>query len=171
MASEDFLYVNLLNDRKLLRDIDAIPDDIRLVIREKMKPWMDQLKALVISNIETRLQRKSGKLEDSIDLDIIEEGIRFEGRVYSHGVPYAKIQEEGGTTPPHQIFSQNGKVLAFMAASGHKVFATHVFHPGGTIAPTHFMKDAYREMSPKITRGLYYQIIEKVRNRLRRSAV
>lgn len=167
--ADDFLYVNLLNDRKLLRDIEAIPDDIRLVIREKMRPWMDQLKSLVISNIQSRLERKTGKLEDSIELEITEDGIRFEGRVYSHGVAYAKIQEGGGTTQPHNIFPRNGKVMAFMAASGHKVFATHVFHPGGTIAPSHFMKDAYREMSPKITRGLYYQIIAKVRNRLRRA--
>lgn len=167
--ADDFLFVQLLNERKLLKDIDAIPDDIRLIIREKVKDWTYKLQDLVIQNIQQAFFRKEGKLEDSIDVEFVEEGLRIEGRVYSHGVAHAKIQEEGGTTPPHVIFPKNGKVLAFMAASGHKVFATHVYHPGGQILGQHYMKNAYREMSPKITAGLYYELIRKVRNRLERA--
>lgn len=168
MASDDFLEVKLLNDRKLLRDIEAIPSDIRDAIRDKMSGWMDQLHRLVVSNIQERLNRVSGKLEDAVEVEITEDGLRVEGHVYIHGVPYARAQEKGAIIPPHIIRPSNSKVLVFMAASGHKVFATHVMHPGGKIPPTHFMADAYREMSPKITRGLYYQIIEKVRRRLGR---
>lgn len=169
MANDDFISVNLLNERKLLRDIEAIPDDIRAILREKIKSWTYQLRDLVESNIVERLRRVTGKLEDSVDVEFTEDGLRIEGHVFIHGVPYARAQEDGAEIPPHMIFPKNGKVLAFMAASGDKVFATHVFHPGGLVPPKHFMKDAYREMSPKITRGLYYQVIEKARNRLRRA--
>jgi len=166
--ADDFLSVQLLNDRKLLRDIEAIPDDIRLVIRDKIKYWTEEMRKLVVSNIQERLKRATGDLESNVEVEFTEEGLKVEGHVYISGVPYAKIQEEGGVTPPH-IIRPHGKVLAFMAASGDKVFAMHVFHPGGQITGKHFMKDAYREMSPKVTRGLYYQVIEKVRNRIRRS--
>lgn len=171
MATEDFLYVQILNERKLLRDIEAIPDDIRIAVREKTKEWTYRLRDLVEDNIRDRLNRVTGKLEDSVQVDFVEEGLRLDGRVYISGVPYAKAQEEGAEIPPHIIRPRNAKVLAFMAATGDKVFALHVLHPGAKIPATHFMKDAYREMSPKVTAGLYYQIVRKVRDRVRRAGL
>lgn len=167
--ADDLLTVKLLGDRKLLRDIEAIPDDIRLVVNEKIKAWTAQMRDLVVSNIVQRLNRKSGKLEDNVDMEITQEGLRIEGHVFIHGVPHARAQERGASIPPHIIRPKNAKVLAFMAASGHKMFALHVMHPGASVPAANFMKDAYREMSPKITGGLYYQIVRKVRNRLMRS--
>lgn len=165
--ADDFLNVQLLNDRKLLRDIEAIPDDIRLVIREKTREWTYRMRDLVVQNIQATTKKVTGKLENSPEVEFIENGLRIDGRVYISGVPYARALEKGAQTPPHVIRPANSKVLAFMSARGDKVFAMHVFHPGGRITPRNFMRDAYREMSPKVTRGLYYQIIEKVRRRLR----
>lgn len=169
MATGDFLYVQILNERKLLRDLEAIPDDIRTVVREKTREWTYRLRDLVIDNIQSRLNRVSGKLEDGVQVEFVEDGLRMDGRVYIAGVPYAKAQEQGAEIPPHIIRPRNAKVLAFMAATGDKVFALHVLHPGSKVPATHFMRDAYREMSPKVTAGLYYQIVRKVRNRLRRA--
>jgi len=165
--SDDFLSVELFGHRKLLQDIEAIPDDIRMILRDKFEEWIYRLRDLVQDNIADRLNRVSGRLEDSVEVEILEEGLKINGSVYIAGVPYARIQEKGGTTPAHMIYPENGKVLAFMAATGDKVFATKVFHPGGTIAPKHFMRDAYREISPKITDGLYYYLVRKLKTRLK----
>jgi hypothetical protein len=163
--SGDFLTVELLKERKLLQDLDAIPDDIRAILRDKMSRWTRDLATLVSSNIADRLKRVSGRLEDSVDWEFTDDGLMVSGHVFIHGVPYARAQEEGAQTPPHVILPRNGKILAFMAASGDKVFATRVLHPGGVIPPKHFMKDAYREMSPKITSRLYDNITRKLKRR------
>lgn len=165
--SDDFLSVELFGQRKLLQDIEAIPDDIRSILRAKFEEWVYKLRDLVESNIAERLHRVTGKLDESVEVEFVNEGLKINGRVFIAGVPYARIQEEGGTTPQHIIHPRNGKVLAFMAATGDKVFATRVFHPGGVIAPKHFMRDAYREISPKITDGLYYYLVRKLKARLK----
>lgn len=163
--SEDFLSVELLKHRKLLQDLDAIPDDIRAILRDKMSRWVQELSDLVSSNIADRLNRVSGQLEDAVDWEFSDDGLVVEGHVFIHGVPYARAQEEGASIPAHMIYPRNAKILAFMAATGDKVFATRVFHPGGVIPPNYFMRDAYRELSPKITNRLYDNITRKLKKR------
>lgn len=161
--ANDFISVQVLNERKLLRNLEELPDTVRGVLVEKVRGWTQDLHDEVIANIRERLKTKSGDLLEGVQMEIIQEGLRVEGRVYIAGVPYAQIQDQGGVTPPHIIRPRNAKVLAFLAASGHKVFATRVFHPGGQIAPKNFMKDAYRTVSPRVTRGLRYHLVEKLR--------
>jgi hypothetical protein len=82
----------------------------------------------------------------------------FTGSVFIDGnaIPYAKIQEEGGTTRAHDIFPVNASVLAFMApakmgfSGGPKqngmVFAKAVHHPGSRIPEHPYARLAlYRE--------------------------
>lgn len=164
---DDLYYIDAVNDRKLLQNIEEMPDVVRLILKEKITGWTTMMRDQVIDNIQDRLKRGSGKLENAVRMEIIQDGLRVEGRVYISGVPYAQIQDKGGVTPPHIIRPRDAKILAFYAATGNKVFATRVFHPGGVISPTYYMKDAYRYISPKITRGLRYQIVEKIRNRMR----
>ena len=172
--SEDLFYINLLNERKLLKQMDDMPDAVRAVLLERVKTWTERLRTLVIDNINARLSKhanpkkysaSSRHLVDSVEVEIINEGLRIEGRVYISGIPYAHIQESGGRTSAHVIRPRDAKILAFMAATGDKVFALHVFHPGSTIVGKHFMRDAYREMSPKVTSGLYYQLVRKIKGR------
>lgn len=162
---DDFLYIEAFEDRKLLQDLEAIPDDIRAILHDKMEGWLDELKDLVVSNIEDRLRQVSGLLADSVEVEFHDDGLKINGRVFIAGVPYAQAQEEGAEIPPHIIRPSEAKILAFFAASGDKVFATHVFHPGGRVPPKHFMRDAYRVMSPKITDRLYDNITRKLRKR------
>lgn len=162
---EDFLYVKTLNERKLLKNIEDIPDDVRGILVDKVREWTTKIYDSVISNIHARLKTKSGKLLEGVEMEVVQEGVRVEGRVWIAGVPYALAQEKGAVTPPHQIHPRDGRVLAFLAASGHKVFATRVFHPGGQIPAQHFMKDAYRSVSPQVTRGLRYHLVEKFRQK------
>lgn len=165
--SDDFLFVNLTGDRKLLRTLGEIPDIVRDILRAKITQWTETMRDQVVENIQSRLQSKSGKLENSVRIEFTEDGVRFNGKVYIAGVPYAQAQERGAFIPPHMIYPHEAKVLAFIAASGDKVFATKVFHPGGVIPAANFMRDAYRFISPKITRGLRYYIVETINRRLR----
>lgn len=167
---DDLISVELLGHRKLLQDIEDLPEDIHAIILQKADQWVHMLYEAVISNMEERLKQKTGELLNSIDYEVDDEGSTIRGRVFSRGVEYAKIQEEGGTIAPHMIYPKNGKVLAFMAATGDKVVATKVSHPGGHIPATHYMRDARREISPKVTNGLYYYIVRKLRNKLRISS-
>jgi hypothetical protein len=169
MAQDDFLYVEVIGERNLLRNIDRMPDTVRAILLEKAKIWTNKLMERVIENITARLKSKSGRLLEGVKMEIVENGVRIDGRVYIEGVPYARAQEEGASTPPHMIYPKNGKILAFMAASGHKVFASRVFHPGGQVLGQHFMKDALRSMGPEISRGVKTSVVEGIRRNMRES--
>jgi hypothetical protein len=170
MAGDDFLYLNVLGDRNLLRNLDQMPDVVREILVDKVEIWTEQLAEGVRDNIQAHLKQRSGKLLSAVDTEVIEDGQRVEGRVFIHGVPYAKPQEEGATTPPHMIYPRNSKVLAFHGVMGDKVFATRVSHPGGHIPAAHFMKDAYREHGPTISRGVKKAVIDGIRSQMRSSA-
>lgn len=89
------------------------------------------------------LESRSGALKASIsaDLDAVGDGVAV--TIASSGVPYAAIQEHGGTTPPHDIVPVKARALAF--AGG---FAARVHHPGSVIparAPLGGALDALRD--------------------------
>lgn len=167
MANNDFLYVEILGERNLLRNIDQLPEAVRTILLAKVKGWTEKTADAVRANIEARLSNKSRKLIEGVKEEVFEEGDRIEGRVYIAGVPYATAQEKGASIPPHIIRPRNAKVLAFFGVGGDKVFATRVFHPGGQIPPQYFMKDAYREMGPQISRGIKTAVVEGIRAQMR----
>jgi hypothetical protein len=169
MARDDFLYLEVLGERNLLRNLDQMPDVVREILVDKVTRWTEQLEQDVGDNIDTRLKKKTGKLRAGLDSEVIENGKRVEGRVFIHGVPHAKVQEEGGTTGPHMIYPDKAKILAFYGSTGRKVFARRVSHPGGHIPASHFMKDAYRQRGPEISRGIKKAVIDGIRANMRRS--
>lgn len=163
----DLLYTNLLNERKWLRRIDELPDHVVDILRRKAERWTRDLYEMVKDNIRERLGMKTGRLQDDVQMEFLDDGVRFEGRVYIAGNPYAQIQEEGGAIPPHIIRPRQAKILAFMSATGDKVFAMRVFHPGGTIPATHYMKGAYREKSAEVTRGIRAEVMRDLKRAMR----
>ena len=167
MATNDFLYVDVLGDRNLLRNLDQMPDMVRAILLDKVAKFTEQVADDVRSNIMERLNAKTGNLLAGVKTELRTEGVRIDGRVYIEGSPHAMAQEKGAVTPPHMIYPRNGKVLAFMAATGHKVFATRVFHPGGQIPAQHFMKDAYRSNGPEISRGIKNAVVQGIRAKMR----
>lgn len=54
-------------------------------------------------------------------------------------IPYAKIQDVGGTIQPHEIFGVN-KPLTWKDAQGKRRFAWSVMHPGAVIPKREYMK-------------------------------
>lgn len=163
----DFLSVELIGERALTRNLEQMPDAVRAILLDKVRMWTEDLYQKVEDNIIDRLNQKTGRLLEGLDMEVTTEGVRVEGRVFISGVPYAKAQEDGAVTPPHMIYPRNAKVLAFIAATGDKVFATRVFHPGAVIPAKNFMKDAYREMGPQISRGIKNAVVQGIREKMR----
>ncbi len=167
MATSDFLYVDVVGDRNLIRNLDQMPDTVRAILLDKVARFTEKVADDVRSNIMERLNSKTGQLLAGVKTELLTEGIRVEGRVYIEGSPHAMAQEKGAVTSPHMIYPRNGKVLAFLAATGNKIFATRVFHPGGQIPAQHFMKDAFRANGPEISRGIKNAVVQGIRAKMR----
>lgn len=170
MAGDDFLYVDVLGDRNLLRNLDQMPDIVRTILLDKVERWTETLEEDVRDNIMARLHEQSGELLAGVSSEVTEEGNHIKGRVFIAGVPYAKPQEEGASIGPHMIYPEKGKVLAFLGATGDKVFATRVAHPGAQIPAHRFMKDALRDRGPEISRGIKKSVIDGIRAKMRANA-
>lgn len=172
MAGTDFLEVEVLGDRALLRNLDQMPAVVRAILLEKTRGWTDRLYNEVLDNIATRLKQKTGKLEQAVKMEMREADGHIIARVWVDGqeAPYAAAQEKGAIIPAHIIRPREAKVLAFYAASGDKVFATRVFHPGATIPPTWYMADARRAVAPDITRGVKKAVVDGIKQNMRARA-
>lgn len=163
----DFLHIDIIGERNALRNLDKMPDTVRAILVEKVSRWLDEVKQAVEDNINAKMQTKSGKLGSSVQKELVLEANRVDGRVFIRDVPYAAAQEKGAAIPAHIIRPRQAKVLAFFAASGDKVFATRVFHPGAQLLPQHFMKDAYNQKAPEFTRGIKQAVVEGIRQQMR----
>lgn len=174
--AEGFLSAEIVGDRNVLRNLDLMPETVKEILAVKVQSYAEELRDLVESNIRSRLNKTdkekkySGSprhMADSVEVEMVNDGVKINGYVYIQGIPYAQAQEEGKAIPPHMIRPKDAKVLAFMAATGDKVFATRVFHPGGVIPASHFMKDAYRQMGPRISRGIKSAVVQGIRQQMR----
>ena len=166
----DFLELEILGNREILRNLDQMPATVRAIVLEKTRSWIQQIHQRVLENMAARLQMKTGDLERALRMEVSEDGGRVMGRVYidTEEAPHARAQEKGAVIPAHIIRPRNAKILAFYAASGDKVFALHVLHPGATIPGKWFMRDAYREIAPQISRGLKKAVVDGIRANMRR---
>lgn len=158
--------VEILGDRNALRNLDRLPSTVAAILAEKVHAWTEELYDLVMGNISQRLGEKSGRLSAAVEMEVYQEGAKTEGRVFIDGIPYALAQERGAVIPAHMIYPHD-KILVFMAASGDKVFATRVFHPGAVIQGQHFMRDARREIAADISKGIKNAIVQGIRQRMR----
>lgn len=166
----DFLSLKVVGEKALLRNFDQLPDVARAIVLAKVEGYTDMLEDAMIESIDDKLQTKSGKLLSAVRSEVLERDGRIEGRVWidENVAPYARALDKGATIPPHMIYPQNGKILAFIAASGDKVFATRVFHPGANITPRYFTKDARRAVGPAIARGLKKAVVDGIRAHMRK---
>lgn len=172
MSSADFLSVEVVGDRVLLRNLFQLPDVVRQILGPKVEEWTEKTAEAVRENIEHKLSEKTGKLLAGVKTEVTQSKTKINGRVYisAADVPYAEAQEEGVVTPPHMIFPSKAKVLAFVGRTGDKVFAAYVLHPGGQIPAHHFMKEAYQKMAPEISKGIKKAVIDGIRAKMRERA-
>jgi len=90
------------------------------------------------------LNRGTGELADSITFDVQDTGSGAVLNIGPKGVPYAAIQERGGTTSAHEILPNKVSALHFFWG-GKEVFFKVVNHPGSRIKATGYMRDTLTE--------------------------
>ena len=146
----------------LFAQFDALPGAVMANVAAKVQALTTQLEALVKSNLTagTPLVEKTGALLHSIGMDFEADALGATGTVFSRGVPYAHIQEYGGTTPEHGIDPVNAKALRFLSrksvefktgsSTGEVVFAQHVEHPGAAMPERSFLRRSLAEMRAEI---------------------
>ncbi len=98
------------------------------------------------------LQLRTGRLRDSIQWEVISNDAGITARVFSDGsVPYSKIQERGGTTPPHMIVVKNAQALRYEMSGGFR-FSLHVHHPGSKIPESMYIRRVLIQERTNVTR-------------------
>lgn len=166
--SDDVFYATVVGEDRV-QNFDRLPVIAQAIIIQKVTQFTEKMAQTAGDLLEERLNTKTGRLSASaIETDVTVEGGSIKGRAFIANIPYARIQEEGGTTPAHMIYPKKSRVLAFMGSMGDKVFATRVFHPGGAIPGKFFMRDARRQMGPEISRGLKQALVQGIRENMRR---
>lgn len=91
------------------------------------------------------LQSRSGRLAQAIAVEADEASVS--AGIDTAAVPYAAIQEDGGTTRAHVIEAINAAALRF-EIGGRMVFAKRVMHPGSVIPAHSFLATALAELAP-----------------------
>lgn len=141
------VQIRVLKDRLtgILRDA---PISLKSEVANRCAPMAYDMAETASQKIHSR----TGRLAGSIIGRVIEtpQGISLQLR--SEGVDYARIIEEGGITPPHEIVPISAKALAWTSIglgkqSGHGLaaFAASVKHPGGRIQGQHPLKKTIEE--------------------------
>lgn len=142
-----------LVDRATIR-LNRMPEDVRARLRESLVRDGKQLVALVRAKLSGRvLKMRSGRLLNSIKAQMRESQYALYMRVYSSGVPYARIHEYGGKTRPHLILPKNVQALHFMV-KGQGVFAARVNHPGSVIPERSYMRSSLADLKTLITANI-----------------
>jgi phage gpG-like protein len=134
-----------------LPNTGRMTEQIRANLRQQTVVLTRKLRDKVIQNLSGRvLQVRSGRLRGSIRSQMVETKDELGGRVWTEGVPYARIHEFGGTTSPHVIAAKNSKSLAFVWGAKGLVFFKRVNHPGSRIPQRSYMESALEEMRAEI---------------------
>lgn len=174
--NEDLFSVSILGDRNLIRNLDSMPDTVRAILVEKMKVIAQEMADKVSSNAESRLNKSdkpkeysgsSRHIKDAVQTRVEQLGDSVEAKVFISGIPYARVQDEGGVIPPHMIYPSKARVLAWVSPAGEEMFARRVSHPGATIPATNYMKDAYRDSGPQISRAVKNAVVQGIRAKMR----
>jgi phage gpG-like protein len=142
-----------VDDRSIMARLSYMPDKLRAAFLKKTYALAEKLKSKVQQNLTNKLlQIRTGKLSRSIFEQVTNSTNEVSGRVFTSGVPYARIQEYGGQTKAHIIEAKNGKALMFNMG-GKQVFFKRVNHPGSNIKGVHYMGQAFDAMKPEIKEG------------------
>lgn len=143
-----------LDETRATVRLGAMPGKLIGALTRKTTELRLMLEGLVKRKLSGEvLNVRTGDLRRSIFSDQAQTATSVEGRVASSGdVKYARIQEYGGTTSPHDIIPTKGQALAFVM-SGKQVFAKVVHHPGSVIPARSYMRSSLTEMHPEIVEG------------------
>lgn len=157
------ITVKLTGTESLITRLKKVPPSVFAALVAKTWALAINLQGYIRSNKLSGqvLNVISGDLRRSINIDVIEEGQKVIGKVFSSGdVKYAGIHEYGGTTRPHMIYPRKAEVLAFMGKSGDMVFAKSVSHPGSVMPERSFMRSSLAENAVAISEAYKLTVLE-----------
>ena len=160
------LGLSLKGASQLIASLDALPDRLRAALTEKAQNLAQALYSQVVDvNLDGGvLNRRSGALRESIELDVQPQDALVAATIYANGdAPYAAILEFGGKTSAHEIVPDKAKALSFVIG-GKRVFARRVQHPGSTFAARSYLGSALDEQSDDIAQGLHDVVVATADN-------
>lgn len=108
------------------------------------------------------LKAQSGRLRAALNGDVTINGTDIVGRAYVDDVPYAALQEYGGTTRPHAITAVNARALKFFVG-GTERFAKTVQHPGSVMPERSYMRSGLEDRSINIIGGIRDAVLKGAR--------
>ena len=136
------------------------PDAVLAALQAKAEELREALLAKVQANLSGDvLQERTGALKASIVAEVVADADAITLAVGSDGVPYAAIQEYGGTTAPHDIVPVRARALAFAGAGG-PAFARRVHHPGSRLPARAYLAGARDALVDEFGAGLKAAVLE-----------
>jgi phage gpG-like protein len=145
-----------VDDSKVQLWLTTIPAQVHARLETEVYTLVEKLRNHVITDklLGQVLQRRSGRLGQSIQQRVTSTQSEVTGMVYSAGdVPYARIHEYGGKTAAHIIEARNAEALSFVMG-GRQVFAKKVNHPGSVMPERSYMRSSLRDMKDEIIEGM-----------------
>jgi len=156
------MFTVTVDDTAVQAWLSHIPTNVQASLETAVYELAERLRNHVITDklLGQVLNRRTGRLGQSIQQDVTSSSSSVVGRVYSSGdVPYARIQEYGGVTAAHVIEAVNGQALAFMMG-GKQVFAKRVNHPGSHIPERSYMRSSLADLQDVIIARLKDAMVE-----------
>ena len=146
-------------DELLVKRLENVPVYMKSALRRRL----ENLTSIAVQMVRRSIHSRSGHLASRVRGEVLSGYSKMGIKVSIRGVPYARIQEEGGRTPPHEIYPLNAKALAFQMLMTTKISAVaqsqgasseytdtaivaHVNHPGGEIHGQHHVADATQSL-------------------------
>lgn len=147
------IKVEISGDKELLAHLDAMPGNVHNAVLRKMTSLALQLETYVKQNklAGQVLQKISGRLQSSIQNDVIDSADIIEARVYSNtsAAPYNAAQEYGAVIPDR--YPVNAKAMHFFVG-GKEVFAK--FAKGFTLKERSYMRSSLADNRQLIIDGI-----------------
>jgi phage gpG-like protein len=140
----------------LVATISRLTDSIRAELKSEMEYIIADLTAGVVADKLSGqvLNRVSGRLAAGVSGKVDDvAGGAITGTTFVSGVPYAAIQEYGGTTSPHEILPNVALALRFEVPGGIR-FAARVNHPGSKMPERSYLRSELHDMSAQILQSL-----------------
>jgi phage gpG-like protein len=140
------IAVDIAGAHALVERLQSMPERVAARLAITMAGLGADLRGLVQDSIAgSGLHSRSGRLNQSIEVEADETSVS--AGIDTAAVPYAAIQEYGGTTRAHVIEAINAAALRFQIG-GRTVFAKRVMHPGSVIPAHSFLATALAELAP-----------------------
>ena len=140
------IAAHIVGSDALVERLQSMPGRIAARLALAMTGLGLDLRAQVSESMaDSGLHSRSGRLNQSIEVEADETSVA--AGIDTAVVPYAAIQEYGGTTRAHVIETINAAALRF-EIGGRTIFAKRVLHPGSVIPAHSFLAAALAELAP-----------------------